>query len=100
MINRAAIALSAVFLATDASAISRYDVGNMSCDRVHAIMQSEGAAILRYRSPQNGLTLYDRYVSDRTYCRRTQDLDQVGLPTSDRASCPVYKCAQGYHGSR
>ena len=98
--NTTAIALSVVFLATDASAISRYDVDTMTCDRVHAIVQSEGAAILRYRSSQNGITLYDRYVSDRTYCRRTQEIDQVGLPTSDRASCPVYKCAQSYRGSR
>ena len=98
--NRTAIILPVVFLATDASAISRYDIGNMTCDRVHAVVQSEGAAILRYRSPQNDITLYDRYVSDRTYCRRTQDIDQVGLPTSDSASCSVYKFAQSYRGSR
>src|SRR5262245_63556601 len=97
---RTGITLSLVFLATDASAISRYDIGNMTCDRVRAIVQSEGAAVLRYRSPQNGILLYDRFVSDRTYCRRTQDIDQVGLPTSDRGSCPVYKCAQSYRGSR
>jgi len=96
--KRIALALPFLLVAADASAISRYDIGSLRCDKVQAILQSEGAAILRYRSPQNGLTLYDRFVSGRNFCRRTQDVDRVGLPTSDRASCPVYKCAQSYRG--
>ena len=93
-----AITILFVLIASSASAISRYDIGSMSCAKVNAIIQSEGAAILRYRSPRNGITLYDRYVSGRSGCKRTQDIQHVGLPTSDRASCPVYKCVQTYHG--
>jgi len=81
--KRIALALPFLLVAADASAISRYDIGSLRCDKVQAILQSEGAAILRYRSPQNGLTLYDRFVSGRNFCRRTQDVDRVGLPTSD-----------------
>ena len=96
--KRIAFVLPLVLVAADASAISRYDIGSMRCDKVSAIIQSEGAAILRYRSPRNGITLYDRYVSGRSYCRRSQDIQHVGLPTADRASCPAYKCVQTYHG--
>jgi hypothetical protein len=96
--KRIALTVLFVVVAFGASAISRYDIGSMTCDRVHAIIQSEGAAILHYRSPRNAVALYDRYVSGRNYCRRTQYIEQVGLPTSDSASCPVYKCTQIYRG--
>ena len=79
-----------MLMATDASAISRYNIDNMSCDRVQAIIQSDGAAILRYRG-HTGLTLYDRYVSSRRYC---QGGETTSVPTADTSSCPVERCVE------
>src|SRR5215216_526937 len=96
--KRIALALSLLLVAADVSAISRYDIDSMRCDKVQAIVQSEGAAILRYRSPRSGITLYDRSVSGSRYFKRHQDTEYAGLPTADRASCPVYNCVQNYYG--
>jgi hypothetical protein len=90
--KRIAIALSLVLTAAQASAISRYDIGNMSCSKVQATIQSEGAAILRYRSPRTGTTLHNRFVSNRRYCGSGEAAIRASVPTSDRASCPVSKC--------
>ena len=89
--KRIAIALSLALTAAQASAISRYDIGNMSCSKVHATIQSEGAAILRYRSPSTGATLYNRFVSNRRYCGSHETAIRASVPTSDRVSCPVSK---------
>jgi hypothetical protein len=76
----------------EALAISRHDVAGFSCAKVQAILQSEGAAILRYRSKRTGNTLYDRYVSGHSYCSRSQVADTTSVPTADRESCRVKKC--------
>jgi len=92
--NRIAIALPILLAAaTDASAISRYDVGNMSCAKVQGIVQSQGAVILRYRSPRNpSLPLYDRYVASASYCQAGEVTNRTGVPTTDRKYCPVLNC--------
>ena len=92
--KRIALVLPLVLVAAEASAISRYDIDNMSCGKVHAIIQAQGAAILRYRSRRTGITLYDRYVSSRRYCPSSQVIEYVSVPTSDRASCPVNRCIE------
>jgi hypothetical protein len=92
--KRVAIALPMMLIAADdASAISRYDIAGMSCDRVHAIIQSEGAAILRYRG-RTGLPLYDRYVTSRRYCQSSEVTDTVSVPTADTQSCPFKRCIE------
>ena len=91
--KRSTLVLPLMVIATDASAISRYDIDNMSCDRVHAIIQSEGAAILRYRG-RSGLTLYDRYVSSSRYCQGGETTDSVSVPTADSRSCLVERCVE------
>ena len=91
--KRIALVLVSMLITADASAISRYNVDKISCDRVHAIIQSEGAAILRYRG-RTGLTLYDRYVSSRRYCPGSQITETVGVPTADTRSCPVDHCIE------
>jgi hypothetical protein len=94
--KRIAIALSILLAAAaDASAISRYDIGSMSCARVKGIIQSEGAAILRYRSQHNpALTLYDRFVADGRYCQSGEIATRTGVPTADSNYCPLRKCIQ------
>jgi len=94
--KRIAIALSVLLAAAaDASAISRYEIGNKSCAEVQGIVQSQGAVILRYRSQHNpALTLYDRYVSDGRYCLSNEVATRAGVPTADRNYCPLRKCIQ------
>ena len=94
--KRIAIALPILLAAAaDASAISRYDIGNKSCAEVQGIVQSQHAVILRYRSPHNpALTLYDRYVSDSRYCQSDEIATRAGVPTADRSYCPVRNCVQ------
>ena len=94
--KRIAIALPILLAAAaDASAISRYDIGNKSCAQVQSIVQSERAVILRYRSPHNpALTLYDRYVSDGRYCQSSEVATRTSVPTADTYNCPVRKCIE------
>lgn len=87
----AAFALS--LTAFEAQAISRYEIGNMSCDRVQGIVRADGAAILRYRSTNNpSLTLYDRYVAHGGYCQANEEAAAAFVPTADTPSCRVLKC--------
>ena len=92
------VLLTAIFFlgaGTSAFAISRYDIGTWSCDRVRATLAREGAAILRYRSARNpSLVLYDRYVKDVLYCDTGQVFRRTSVPTADTKSCPVRKCIE------
>ena len=83
-----------LLVAGEASAISRYDVGTMSCDRVQGIIQSEGAAILRWRSKRTSMTLYDRFVYSRAYCQASETTDYASVPTADDPTCAVKKCVE------
>lgn len=89
-----AVAIPLLLLAGEAGAISRYDVGNMSCAKVHAILKSEGAAILRYRSKRTGIVLYDRYVRDRSWCQGSEITEYASVPTADDPSCGVKRCIE------
>lgn len=80
---------------SDAWAISRYDVGKMSCQKVQSILQREGAAILRYRSKRNpSLTLYDRYVRDSRFCNVGEWATWSSVPVAGGESCRVLKCEE------
>ena len=94
--KRIAIALPILLAAAaDASAISRYDIGNKSCAEVQDIVQTQRAVILRYRSQHNpALTLYDRYVKDGRYCESGEIATRTGVPTADSNYCPLRKCIQ------
>jgi hypothetical protein len=81
-----------ILIAGPASAISRYNSTGMTCARVHAIIRSEGAAIIRYPSQFTGNILYDRYVADSGFCVGGQAANFTTIPTADRSDCPVYNC--------
>ncbi len=88
-----AIAACLFPLSVDAWAISRVDPTRMSCDRVQATVDANGAVILRYRSPRNpSLTLYDRYVASERFCDMGEVRARSYVPSADLNSCPVYKC--------
>ena len=90
--KRLLFALPILVVVGQAWAIARHDVDRMSCASVQAVLEGEGAAILRYRSPRTGNTLYDRYVRDGGQCRRNQTAERARVATADDRSCPVRKC--------
>ena len=90
--NKLAVIVPVLLAASDAWAITRHDITGMSCAKVQSIVQAEGAVILRYRSPGSGMTLYDRYVRDNSFCSSGEISVRASVPTPDRPYCPVKKC--------
>lgn len=89
--------ISLMFLAVSlgsAQAISRYDSTRLSCARIHSIINSQGAAIMRYPSTRvPGLVLYDRYVRNGAQCMVGEAAVLSYIPAADTKRCPVYSCA-------
>lgn len=83
----------------DALAISRYNSQSMTCDRVQAVLRSQGAAILSYRSSSNA-PLYDRYVAHGGFCQASDITRLASVPTSDNRSCKVLRCEEMSHSDR
>lgn len=89
----ATLALSTLLMAGDASAIMRIETRSQSCAAIKQALNREGAAILRYKSKNNtGITLYDRYVSNRASCTFGEVTQRATVPARDTPSCPVLKC--------
>lgn len=88
------LALCISAIALPAAAIQRYNIQTMSCSAVQQAVQSDGAAILRWKSARNpSLPLYDRFVRNRLFCDPGEYAKRVYVPTRDRKSCLVRKCA-------
>ncbi len=89
------LAIAIFTVAEPAFAINRYNIQSMSCSKVQAIIQREGAAILRYPSKRvAGMTLYDRYVRNGLFCDPGQHAERAFVPTRDNPSCWVWNCKQ------
>ena len=81
--------------ATSALAVSRYEVTNVTCETVQALIRTEGSVILVYRSKGIlGLPIYDRYVLGQQYCESGEVARGAGVPTVDMDYCPVRKCVE------
>lgn len=81
--------------ASNAFAVSRYEITNVTCETVQALIQAEGAVILVYRSTGIlGLPIYDRYVLGQQYCESGEVVRGAGVPTADMKYCPVRKCVE------
>lgn len=79
--------------ASNAFAVTRYDITNVTCETVQALVRTEGIAILSYRSKGIlGLSVYDRYVHGQENCSMGEVARGAGVPTVDRNYCPVRKC--------
>lgn len=81
--------------ASSAFAVSRYEITNVTCETVQALIRTEGAVILVYRSKGIlGLPIYDRYVVSQQYCETGEVARGAGVPTLDMNYCPVRKCVE------
>ena len=93
--KRLLVAAAFSLLAFEAQALTRYDIDNMTCAQVQALVTADGSAILRYRSTRNfSLPLYDTYVSSQRSCNNDAVALRTGVPTTDKKYCPVYKCVE------
>ena len=93
--KRLLLAAAFLLVAFEASAVTRYDIDNMTCAQVQALLAADGSAILRYRSTRNfSLPLYDTYVSGQQSCANSEVALRTGVPSTDRKYCPVYKCVE------
>ena len=88
------LALAVVFvIATPAGAISRYSALQLTCSEITSIIRRDGAAIFRYPSPRRtGVTLYDRYVRNGSYCTSHQIIEKVYIPSDGGEQCLVQHC--------
>jgi hypothetical protein len=84
-------AITLVAIGFKAHAISSYTSTSMTCASIKAKIQSEGAAILHWRSSQ-GNPRYDRYVANSSYCDWEKRAVIAYVPSSDRKSCAVKNC--------
>ena len=90
---RIVLAATLSLLAAEASAINRYQTTSMSCAKIKAILNNEGAAILRWQSTRNpGLPLYGRFVKSRQFCEQSEVTEYASVPAADTKSCSVRKC--------
>lgn len=82
-------------VASNAQAVSRYEVTNVTCATVQALIRTEGSVILVYRSQGIlGLPIYDRYVLGQQNCNTGEVVRGAGVPTADMKYCPVKKCVE------
>ena len=87
------IATLAILAAIEpASAISRYNVANMSCAEARARVYSEGAVILRFKSKFAPVPRYGRFVASDYFCAGSEIAETSFIPTADTNSCPVLEC--------
>ena len=84
-----------LFAASPVLADPVYTITKMSCANVQAAVRGNGSVILRWRS-RNGAPLYDRYVSDRRFCRSGEIITFASVPAADK-SCNVKKCVWKIH---
>jgi hypothetical protein len=89
------LAMAAFFslVAFDASAIVRYIVLDMTCAEVREALDRDGVAIL-YRQGTSGVTLYDRFVKDGSFCPNGYTAAREGIDVADTGDCRVSKCIE------
>jgi hypothetical protein len=89
------VAAAISLVASNAFAVSRYEITNVTCETVQALIKAEGSVILVYRSTGIlGLPIYDRYVLGQQYCMGGEVARGAGVPTVDKKYCPVRKCVE------
>ena len=89
------LAVAAVFsiVSFDASAIVRYMVQGMTCAEVGEALERDGVAIL-FRPGKSGVTLYDRFVKDKSFCAAGYTTAAERISAADTDDCRVTKCIE------
>jgi hypothetical protein len=89
------LGLAAIFsvISFDASAIVRYMVQGMTCAEVQEALDRDGIAVL-YRQGASGVSLYDRFVRDDSFCEALSTTATVRIAVADTAECLVSKCIE------
>lgn len=86
--------LPLLLIVSQAGAIERYNMHEMTCEQVKAALQSEGKALLRSpASRPEGMMKYGMYVPSRTSCGNSAQnwAQTTHIKTSD-GTCVVYRC--------
>ena len=95
MVRFSLVASLLLMISVEALAQSRHDISSMSCERVQSILNSEGSAVLRYRSPRNpSLPLYDVYVASRRSCGFKMNSLASTVYVAGGQPCRVRKCVR------
>ncbi len=92
--TRLALAALFVIISFDAQAIVRYMVQGMTCAEVREALDRDGVAIL-FRPGKSGVTLYDRFVKDGSFCASGSMAAADRITSADTDDCPVTKCIDG-----
>jgi hypothetical protein len=100
---RATIVAILIFTASASAAaaltMSRYDTRQLSCNRIQAILKSEGTAVLRYPSPRNpGNIIYDTYSAKSGKCKTGGFGKRATVPAANTKSCKVFRCVRRQGG--
>ena len=91
MRTRIAAAAVLVLAASDAHAVVRYLVQNMSCAEIQQSLQRDKVAIL-YRQGKSGISLYDRFVESSNFCKVGETTAVERVAVADTQACRVQKC--------
>jgi hypothetical protein len=91
--TRLAMAILFSIISFEASAVVRYMVQGMSCAEVQEALDRDGIAIL-YRQGTSGVTLYDRFVKDGSFCAAGYTSAQEQITAADTDECRVTKCIE------
>ena len=93
--NRALLVVGAILIAcTPAHAVKRANSATLSCDQAKALIEREGAVMVHYPSKNvAGLTLFDRFVANRSYCSVQMTTKSKTVPTAT-GPCKLLVCVQ------
>jgi hypothetical protein len=95
-----ALAMSAFTITSSlALAVERRHASATTCETVQDIVQRDGEIILRYPSRRvAGMTLFDRYVTNSSYCDDEFEAVSRVVDTADDGYCQMLACRQRSSG--
>ncbi len=79
--------LMAAFVQPADAQSGRPDSRSMTCEQVQSMIAQRGAVVL-----STGQYTFDRYVSNRNSCQRSEVLKTDYVPTKDAKRCAVRRC--------
>lgn len=74
-----------------AAAISRVSSTSHTCSELRTIVARQGQVIITHPGSRGSGTLYDKYVSDSSYCDASDVATEDYLPAKG-GSCRLYNC--------